>query len=245
MTDSQHCGSGDRACAPTESCNAGACAPDSCAGIICGVSDPCHLPNFCDRSTAQCAPAGTAVVANVTSRSPAVGPSECVGTGMAPDCTRQRYTNPSNVASQRNGARAAVSSGSGSARPERQTSNVNDGFYGSGSSWDSSRTDGWVKIDLGRSIALERMTFGRDRTGALKRRWLRRAGRLHRGATRSPASRDRRPSAARRRSSDRATKTLRSDVLTSPADSSPQSRQRRGSFAPFVRWNAKCFGSRQ
>ncbi|MGB8984122.1 MAG: hypothetical protein WCC12_19795 [Anaerolineales bacterium] len=42
---------------------------------------------------------------------------------------------------------------------------VNDGLYGSGASWISNSPNSWIKIDLGKSTAINTVAFGRDRLG--------------------------------------------------------------------------------
>jgi hypothetical protein len=42
---------------------------------------------------------------------------------------------------------------------------VNDGLYGPGASWISNSAYSWIKIDLGKSTAINTVTFGRDRLG--------------------------------------------------------------------------------
>jgi hypothetical protein len=46
-----------------------------------------------------------------------------------------------------------------------QAAYANDGFYGNGSSWISTSGDNWVKIDLGRTVWIDTLQFGRDRLG--------------------------------------------------------------------------------
>jgi hypothetical protein len=64
--------------------------------------------------------------------------------------------------------------GHGAARPAvakntlgglHQAAYANDGFYGNGSSWISTSGDNWVKIDLGRTVWIDTLQFGRDRLG--------------------------------------------------------------------------------
>lgn len=40
---------------------------------------------------------------------------------------------------------------------------ANDGFYGNGASWIGNGANSWLKIDLWRTVAIDRLTFGRDR----------------------------------------------------------------------------------
>ena len=40
---------------------------------------------------------------------------------------------------------------------------ANDGFYGNERSWIGLAPSGWLKIDLGRTASINRITFGRDR----------------------------------------------------------------------------------
>ena len=41
---------------------------------------------------------------------------------------------------------------------------ANDGYYGNGASWISNSPDSWLKVDLGQSVLISSITFGRDRT---------------------------------------------------------------------------------
>jgi hypothetical protein len=43
--------------------------------------------------------------------------------------------------------------------------NANDGLYGNGRSWIGNSAQSWLKIDLGQTVLIDRLTFGRDRLG--------------------------------------------------------------------------------
>ncbi|HET9911895.1 MAG TPA: hypothetical protein VFQ13_08400 [Anaerolineales bacterium] len=47
---------------------------------------------------------------------------------------------------------------------------VNDGLYGPGASWVSNSSYSWIKIDLGKTITINTVAFGRDRLGAFNDR---------------------------------------------------------------------------
>ncbi len=67
--------------------------------------------------------------------------------------------------------------GNGSARPAvakdtfagvgniHRAAFLNDGLYGPGASWISASPNSWIKIDLGKPTAINKVTFGRDRLG--------------------------------------------------------------------------------
>jgi hypothetical protein len=42
---------------------------------------------------------------------------------------------------------------------------LNDGFYGNGSSWIASSSNGWIKFNLRGNYTIDRVSFGRDRLG--------------------------------------------------------------------------------
>ncbi|HND34082.1 MAG TPA: TRAP transporter substrate-binding protein DctP, partial [Myxococcota bacterium] len=42
---------------------------------------------------------------------------------------------------------------------------LNDGYYGNGSSWIGTGPDSWIKIDLGQTVPVGNVRFGRDRIG--------------------------------------------------------------------------------
>lgn len=81
-------------------------------------------------------------------------------------CRAWEYQNDENLAFQGNGfAQEAVSydvipNYGAIHSPEF----INDGHYGNGSSWISWSANSWVKIDLGRTVLVDSIRFGRDRT---------------------------------------------------------------------------------
>jgi hypothetical protein len=89
-----------------------------------------------------------------------------------PQCTAVPYDTRQNLAFQGNGfARPAVAFDN---LPDwagyatlHQPEFANDGSYGNGASWISDSANSWIKIDLGRTVFVERVTLGRDRAGAI------------------------------------------------------------------------------
>jgi YD repeat-containing protein len=96
-----------------------------------------------------------------------VGPAICKPGFSPPQCTAVPFDTSHDLAYQGNGfARPAVAFDvipgfNAIHRPEY----ANDGFYGNGASWISNSPNSWLKVDLGRAVMIDRVTFGRDRTG--------------------------------------------------------------------------------
>jgi hypothetical protein len=113
--------------------------------------------------------AGIACGATITAvpASPFSGPSICKDSYPEPQCLARPFDTSENLAWS--GALSAspavgydVALGfDGIHRPEY----ANDGFYGNGASWVSDSPGSWIKIDLGVSSLIDRITFGRDRLG--------------------------------------------------------------------------------
>jgi hypothetical protein len=87
------------------------------------------------------------------------------------------YLPPLCLAQEFNKAQDLTFQGNGSARPAvakdtipgygdiHQASYLNDGLYGAGASWISNSAYSWIKIDLGKTMKINTITFGRDRLG--------------------------------------------------------------------------------
>ena len=79
--------------------------------------------------------------------------------------TASSDTGSSNVALAANGGRA-TSSGDYAGNPKHRLPHVNDGHYGNGRSWISNQHGaGWVRIDFAAPATIQRVEWGRDRTG--------------------------------------------------------------------------------
>jgi len=86
--------------------------------------------------------------------------------GYAPPlCLAKRGENNHALSYQGNGvARAAVAKDTIPGFDEvHQPSYVNDGLYGSGASWVSRTAYSWIKIDLGKPMSVNAITFSKDR----------------------------------------------------------------------------------
>ena len=103
------------------------------------------------------------------SKSTLTGSTTCRGTVFSPhQCEVRSFDTTNDLAFQENGfAQPAVAkdliSGFASIHQEEF---ANDGFYGNGASWIGANigsADSWVKFDLGRTVAIDSITFGRDR----------------------------------------------------------------------------------
>lgn len=111
-------------------------------------------------------PAGAQSLA-VVPASTITGPAICKPGFGPPQCSAAPFDPTSDLAYQ----------GNGFALPSVAKDNIpgfvsihqphfaNDGFYGNGASWISDSTNSWIKIDLGRTVLLDRLTLGRDRLG--------------------------------------------------------------------------------
>jgi hypothetical protein len=85
----------------------------------------------------------------------------------APQGSIWAFSTQSDLASPANGlARAAISR---DVIPGHETIHnptfLNDGYYGNGSSWIGTGADSWIKIDLGQTVPVGNVRFGRDRIG--------------------------------------------------------------------------------
>ena len=168
QTSASHCGRCGNACAAGTYCAAGMCVADRCVGVSCPASDPCHTVNPCDRATGMCRPA-LDVTVSAMGASALVGVRGCTMGYTAPQCSFQPYDTGGNFAAQaNNGGVAAVASGAlPTDAPIHRPAFANDGRYGNGASWIPNAAGSWLKLDLGRSIAIDTIAFGRDRVGGV------------------------------------------------------------------------------
>lgn len=84
----------------------------------------------------------------------------------APQGTYRDYDASLNFAAQANGAAGAVAKDTIPGLSNiHDSSFANDGSYGNGASWISDSSNSWIKIDLGRSVDISSIAFGRDRLG--------------------------------------------------------------------------------
>jgi len=168
QSDSAHCGACGNACGTGTYCAAGVCVTDRCAGVSCPASSACHTANLCDRATGMCRQA-LDVTVSAMGASALIGPRGCTTGYTSPQCSFQTYDARGNFAAQaNNGGIAAVASGTlGTDMAIHQPQFANDGRYGNGASWIPAAANNWVKIDLGRSVAIDTITFGRDRLGGV------------------------------------------------------------------------------
>ena len=113
--------------------------------------------------------APTSVLAQVLSTgaaSPLTGEEICRSGHGDPQCRAYGFDPSEDLAFPGNGlAQAAVALNDVAFGLIHQVSNLNDGYYGNGTSWIATTADSWLKIDLGQAAAIDRITFGRDRTG--------------------------------------------------------------------------------
>jgi len=95
------------------------------------------------------------------------GPAICKPGFSPPQCSAAPFDTANDLAFQGNGfALPAVAKDNISGFATiHQPEFANDGFYGNGSSWISDSSSSWIKIDLGRTVLLNRVTIGRDRLG--------------------------------------------------------------------------------
>ena len=86
-----------------------------------------------------------------------------------PLCLVGEYPQESKLTYQGNGsARPAVAKDAMSTSGlTHKAAYLNDGLYGPGASWISNSRNSWIKIDLGKPMKLNTVTFGRDRLGKL------------------------------------------------------------------------------
>jgi hypothetical protein len=91
---------------------------------------------------------------------------------MPPLCLAKEFDNSHDLTFQGNGlARPAVAKDTLPGYGDiHLASYVNDGLYGPGASWVSNSPNSWIKIDLGKTTAINTVTFGRDRLGELNDR---------------------------------------------------------------------------
>jgi hypothetical protein len=87
--------------------------------------------------------------------------------GYAPPlCLAKEFDQRDDLTFQGNGARAAVAKDTLPGYTGiHQAAYANDGLYGHGASWVSNSAYSWIKIDLGKTTAINTVTFGRDRLG--------------------------------------------------------------------------------
>ena len=85
----------------------------------------------------------------------------------SPQGLRQPYDTSANFAFSGNGfAQPAVTFNTIAGNLEiHQPQLLNDGLYGNGASWIPASANSWLKIDLGQVVAIDEVTFGRDRLG--------------------------------------------------------------------------------
>ena len=103
----------------------------------------------------------------VTGYSPPIGQVSTREAWSAPQGSIWAFSTQSDLASPNNGlAQAAVSR---DVIPGHESihnpSFLNDGYYGNGSSWIGTGPDSWLKIDLGQTVLVSNVRFGRDRIG--------------------------------------------------------------------------------
>lgn len=100
------------------------------------------------------------------------------GTGeVAKVICKSGYLPPLCLAKEFDKSRDLTFPGNGAARPAvakdtlpgyngvHKPAYVNDGLYGPGASWISNSAYSWIKIDLGKTMAINTVAFGRDRLG--------------------------------------------------------------------------------
>lgn len=91
----------------------------------------------------------------------------CADGDEPPLCIAVELDKDQNVAYTGNGkARPAVAKDASNIHMH-SAARLNDGLYGPGASWVSDSPNSWIKIDLGTPTAINTVTFGRDRLGAL------------------------------------------------------------------------------
>lgn len=91
----------------------------------------------------------------------------CADGDEPPLCIAVELDKDQNVAYTGNGkARPAVAKDASNSHTH-SAAHLNDGLYGPGASWVSDSPNSWIKIDLGTPTAINTVTFGRDRLGAL------------------------------------------------------------------------------
>ena len=112
---------------------------------------------------------GTAL--RIVPASPLTGPAIVKPGYTAPQGTAVPFDTSRDLAFQGNGfAQPAVALNQLDLPPIHQVQFANDGFYGNGSSWISNSSNSWVKIDLGRTVLVDQVMFGRDRNGGFNDR---------------------------------------------------------------------------
>jgi hypothetical protein len=91
----------------------------------------------------------------------------CANGDEPPLCIAMDLDKDQNVAYTGNGkARPAVAKDVSDGHMH-SAAHLNDGLYGPAASWVSDSPNSWIKIDLGTPTAINTITFGRDRLGAL------------------------------------------------------------------------------
>lgn len=105
-------------------------------------------------------------------------PIRADGAPLSDDVVRKPFDAPQGLARPYDASANLAWSGNGFARPGvardcipyyepiHDPVNVNDGYYGNGSSWISDSTGSWVKVDLGRLVPFDTFLAGRDRTAS-------------------------------------------------------------------------------
>ena len=111
----------------------------------------------------------TAQPVKYTSTSPSQGVIICRDGYEPPLCLARKFDNSDDLSYAGNGrARPAVAKDTYTGYGKiHQAAHLNDGLYGPGASWVSASPNSWIKIDLGTTIKINTIAFGRDRLGKL------------------------------------------------------------------------------
>jgi len=104
---------------------------------------------------------------SIVPSSPLIGPEICKPGYASPQCLAIPFDTGNNLAFQGGSALPAVAKDNITMdyNAIHQPEFANDGHYGNGASWVSDSVNSWLKIDLGQTILINRLTFGRDRMG--------------------------------------------------------------------------------
>lgn len=88
---------------------------------------------------------------------------------LPPLCLAKEFDNKDDLTYPGNGsARPAVAKDTRPGNGDiHKAAYVNDGLYGPGASWVSNSPNSWIKIDLGKAMTINTVSFGRDRLGNL------------------------------------------------------------------------------
>ena len=90
-----------------------------------------------------------------------IGSELLQGSYTHPQGSYQAYDTSANLAY--NGIIPIVSSNIPGYNDIHTNANLNDGYYGNGSSWIGATINSWLKIDLGSNFYIDSLSFGRDR----------------------------------------------------------------------------------